>query len=159
MKTLTNLRPASLESSTRAPALARHVAMFAVAVSAATLIACSGDAEDQTTTSTNGTEPEGQVTLNWTINGSTDPQTCDSTGSQSFYVAVHDANGGNSLFESTCATHATKISLPPGTYTASTFLLDGQNRPQTRTIELAKFTVETGGSSAQTVDFASGSFL
>jgi hypothetical protein len=103
--------------------------------------------------------PMGQLTLDWTIDESTDPNLCAQSSSTSLHVHVVDeANGiavGDFAFD--CTAGVGTIELDQGTYEAQAWLEDSSGTNRTTQDPIPAFVITSVPTSAS-IDFPSNSF-
>lgn len=101
----------------------------------------------------------GTLVLDWTIDGTTDPDECDQSGSRTLDVTVTRADGANAgEFQEGCRAFATSIDLPPGTYSAEAVLLDSSGADRTTSVHIHTFDILGGDELSIPIDFSAGSF-
>ncbi len=136
-----------------------HIAAIALAA----LTACS--AEVSTTPAPPPPPPPGPVgdgtlVLDWTIDGTTDPNRCYQSSSASIAVDVTDVNGGPAgSFQQACTTFATSITLAPGDYGANAHLVDANGNPRTTEVPINPFTIRGNDQLSIPIDFPASSFF
>ena len=101
----------------------------------------------------------GTLVLDWSIDGSKDPNQCDQSGSRTLDVTVTRADGANAgEFQQSCRSFATSIDLAPGTYTADAVLLDSSGADRTTAVHVHTFDILGGDELSVPIDFSAGSF-
>jgi hypothetical protein len=141
-----------------------RIPMVSSLVSVASLAACLGGCLVETHASpvpgpavvaANGT-----LTVDWTINGRTDPNQCNQAVAASIEITVYTSSGASvGTFQQTCAAFATSITLAPGSYSASALLIDGASNARTTTVEIPPFTLYGDDTFDAPIDFPASSFL
>lgn len=102
---------------------------------------------------------EGSLTLDWTINGSTDPSQCNQSVVTNIDILVTTPNGTPvGEFQQPCTDGVATISLSSGAYAAETVLLDRAGTERTTWIDIAPFTIYSNTDLAVSVDFPANSF-
>jgi hypothetical protein len=102
----------------------------------------------------------GSLVLDWTIDGTKDPDQCDQGAASTIDVSVTTANGSPAgEFQQSCAAFATTIDLPRGSYTADAVLLDSSGEDRTTAVHIRPFDVLGGDELSIPIDFSAGSFL
>lgn len=106
------------------------------------------------------TVPSGTLVVQWTIDGTTDPNRCNATGAATIRVFVTFDDGSPAgTFEQGCTSFATSISLAPGRYTAGAFLVDVAGAARTTTAPIDAFSIAGNDELRVPVDFPSSSFF
>lgn len=114
-----------------------------------------------TSTDVSPTEPAASATLivKWTIAGLTDPNECTKSQSKNIEISVLDPDGSEvGAYQQTCTAFSTRISLRPGTYSATATLVDAEGRARTTSVSIASFTLRGSDSLTVPIDFPSNSF-
>lgn len=104
---------------------------------------------------------EGDVVVEWEINGSIDPGLCTMGAATTLVVDLVNA-AGQSLapVSAPCTAFATTVALPPGVYTGYATLLGANGAARTTSLQLPDFDVFRGQTSGlPTLSFPSSSFL
>ena len=114
-------------------------------------------------TADNGPAPvvvdSGTLVLDWSIDGTKDPDQCDQSDSRTLDVVVMRANGESAgEFQQSCSSFATSIDLPPGTYSADAVLLDPSGADRTTSVHVHTFDILGGDELSVPIDFSAGSF-
>lgn len=103
---------------------------------------------------------DGTLVLDWTINGTTDPNQCYQSSAAAIAVDVTDVSGAPAgTFQQACTTFATSITLAPGQYTANARLIDANGNPRTTAVPINPFTINGNDQLSIPIDFPSSSFL
>ena len=106
------------------------------------------------------TVPSGTLVLQWTIDGTTDPNRCVATGAAVIRIFLTFDNGTSAgTFEQDCVAFATSISLAPGRYTGGAFLVDAAGNVRTTTVPLDAFDIVGNDELRLPVDFPASSFF
>lgn len=101
----------------------------------------------------------GTVVLDWTINGSKDPDQCDQGAATTLDVLVHTTRGAFvGEFQEACSSFATSIELDPGSYVADAVLLDANGVERTTSVPIDPFTVQGADTLDLPIDFPARSF-
>ena len=102
----------------------------------------------------------GSLVLDWTIDGSKDPDQCDQGAASAIDISVADANGTSAgEFQQSCRAFATTIDLPRGSYTADALLVDSSGQARTTSVQIHPFDILGGDELSIPIDFSAGSFL
>lgn len=102
---------------------------------------------------------EGSLTLDWTINSSTDPNQCNQSVVTNIDIFVTTPNGATvSEFQRPCSDGVVTLTLNPGAYAAETALLDGAGTERTTWISIAPFVIYSNTDLAISVEFPANSF-
>ena len=102
----------------------------------------------------------GSLVLDWTIDGSKDPDQCDQGAASALDISVTDANGASAgEFQQSCRAFATTIDLPRGSYTADAVLVDSAGQDRTTPVQIRPFDILGGDELSIPIDFSAGSFL
>jgi hypothetical protein len=103
----------------------------------------------------------GSLTLQWTVEGRTDPNLCV-LGNASTFDVILTTSAGQFVgeFQAACGAFATSVSsLAPGGYYGSAELLDASGRPRTTSIAINAFTIVENSDLVVDLDFPADSFL
>ncbi len=102
---------------------------------------------------------DGMLTLDWTINGTTDPDQCTQGAATTLDVTIDTIDAVPAgEFQQACDAFATTIHLAPGSYTGNAVLLDADGRDRTTTIRLDAFTIRSDEDIDVPIDFPARSF-
>ena len=139
------------------PALGRTCVFFAAGAVALAAAACTASVS----TAPPPVITTGTAIMDWTVQGTKDPATCQSTSAATFHVALYGSGG---LFAGEyvqdCSAFATTIGgLVPDTYTGTADLLDSSGRPRTTAVNLQPFSVIEATTVAVALDFPANSFF
>jgi hypothetical protein len=99
------------------------------------------------------------LTVDWTVDGTTDPAQCRQGDAASFDLIV-ETRAGDLVgeFEGNCEDFETSVDLPPGRYQASAVMLDSRGDDRTTQVDLEPFTLYGGDELILDVDFPARSF-
>lgn len=130
----------------------KHADAFAIVCALA--VGCSSNAQPAVVVAGDGT-----LTLDWTINGTKDPDQCTQGAATTLDVTVDTIDGVPAgEFQQACDAFATTIHLAPGSYTGSAVLLAANGRDRTTTIQLDAFTIRSDEDLNVPIDFPARSF-
>jgi hypothetical protein len=102
----------------------------------------------------------GSLVLDWTIDGTKDPDQCDQGAASAIDVSVSNADGSSAgEFQQSCRAFATSIDLPRGSYTADAVLIDSAGQDRTTAVHVRPFDILGGDELSIPIDFSAGSFL
>ena len=102
----------------------------------------------------------GSVAVDWTINGSIDPNYCTLSSAASLRLTLYDARGASAgSYDSACTNFSMVVDLPPGTYSADALFVDSAGNARTTTANLAPFTVYRNRVTTIPADFPTNSFF
>lgn len=138
------------------------IARSLIAIAAIAMVAaCSGSGSAEVVSTANPTEPNGHLTLRWTIAGTTDPAACDDNNATSIDISVTDPGTGDEIagFQQDCRAFETSIALAPGDYAAAARMVDGSGHAVTTDVPVAPFTLVGNDELVQDVDFPDNSFF
>lgn len=96
-------------------------------------------------------------TVEWSVDGSTDPRDCDASGARYAAIRVESKYGTEAEREVPCDEFGTDFYLPPGRYWVDIVLLDRSHQETTRSVETDSRYVED--SDYVVIDFPADSFL
>ena len=135
--------------------------LIAVAAVAMAAVAWSGSADGDVVVGASPTEPDGRLTLRWTIAGTTDPTACDDNNADVIDISITDPNDGSEIagFQQDCHAFETTIPLAPGSYAAAARMVDGSGRAVSTDVPVAPFTLAGNDELVQDVDFPDSSFF
>jgi hypothetical protein len=116
----------------------------------------SDDDDDDIIISTRGT-----LTVDWTVNGTKDPNACQATLADRIEVSILDESGTILLgtFAQSCQAFATSIALEAGAYAADALLVDVAGNPRTTAVQLAPFRILGNDQLTLPIDFPTSSFF
>ena len=97
------------------------------------------------------------LTVEWSIDGRTDPRECRASGADYAYVRVESGDGVVDEQEVPCEDFGTDFWLPPGRYWVVIVLLDRRHNDRTETVETDRRYLDDGDFIE--VDFPADSFL
>jgi hypothetical protein len=135
--------------------------LIACAVFGALGMACSGSGGADVVVGASPTEPDGTLTLRWTIAGTTDPAACDDNNVDQIDISITDPNNGDEIagFQQDCRAFQTDIPLAPGDYAAAARMVDGSGHALTTDVQVAPFTLVGNDQLVQDIDFPDSSFF
>jgi len=113
-----------------------------------------------TTDDHRGPPPVGTLTVEWTINGGTNPDDCVLYGADHLELLIYA--GPDDLVtevDPLCEDFSVSVDLDPGRYSADATLVDSINRSATVTAPLDGLLVTDGTDLVSSIDFPDGSFL
>ncbi len=135
--------------------LALGIALVAFASTAAACAATVSPAPEPVVVTTTGT-----LTVDWTINGTKDPNQCNQGAAAAIQITVTDPNANPvGTFEQSCTAFATSITLNAGQYAAQARLIDAVGTPRTTTIDINPFTIVGNDELTTPIDFSASSFF
>ncbi len=136
----------------------RHALGIALVAFASTAAACTATvspAPEPVIVATTGT-----LTVDWTINGTKDPNQCNQGAAAAIQITVTDPNANPiGTFEQSCTAFATSITLNAGQYAAQARLIDAVGTPRTTTIDINPFTIVGNDDLTTPIDFSASSFF
>lgn len=102
----------------------------------------------------------GTLTVDWTINGTKDPNQCSHGAAAAIQITVTDPNlNPVRTFEQSCNAFATSITLNAGQYAAQARLIDAVGTPRTTTLNINPFTIFGDDDFTTPIDFSASSFF
>ena len=101
----------------------------------------------------------GSLTVDWTINNSTDPNQCNQSVAADIDLIVTTPNGAT-VDEVTqpCVDGVTTVALSPGVYGGNAALTDAAGTERTTWLSIDPFTIHSGSDLSISVDFPANSF-
>jgi hypothetical protein len=96
-------------------------------------------------------------TVEWSVDGTTDPAECARSGARYAYVRVESRYGVEDEHEVPCEDFGTAFTLPPGRYWVHAVLLDRRHAERTESVETDSQYVDDGD--YVVIDFPADSFL
>jgi hypothetical protein len=126
---------------------------------ASSLVALSLSGCVVSTTSDPPVVSDGVLVIDWTINGSTDPNQCNQASATRLEVIVDPGSGAPITFSQACEAFATSIDLAPGTYSASALLVDASGTARTTQVDINPFTIRGNDELHTPIDFPASSFF
>ena len=107
----------------------------------------------------NNPPSNGTLTMQWTLDGATDPNLCTQSSASTFELTVYEAGGGTAGdFRADCDAFTMTVQLAPGAYSADARLLDASNGDRTTTIAVNPFSIHGDVDLNVAVDFPAASF-
>ena len=106
-----------------------------------------------------GVVGDGTLVVDWTINGSTDPNLCNQSSADTLQIIVVPDVGDPMTFSQDCEAFATSIDLAPGHYSASALFVDSNKKARTTTVDIDPFTIRGDDELHTPIDFPSSSFF
>jgi hypothetical protein len=101
----------------------------------------------------------GSLIVDWTINGSRDPDQCDQGDAEAIDVVVYYANGETMAeYQASCRAFVTRIDLPRGQYAADAVLIDASGAERTTVVDMRTFEIFGGDELDIPIDFPASSF-
>lgn len=102
---------------------------------------------------------DGTLTVDWTVDGTTDPTECIQGDADSIDIIVQTVSGRRvGEFEDACGAFETSIDLAPGDYVANAVLLDPRGRERTTQVDMAPFSIFGDDELVVPIDFPARSF-
>lgn len=102
---------------------------------------------------------DGTLTVDWTVDGRTDPDECAQGDAASIDIVVQTIGGARvGEFEDDCEVFETSIDLAPGDYVANAVLLDADGRERTTAVDMEPFTIAGDDELVVPIDFPARSF-
>ena len=102
----------------------------------------------------------GTLTVDWTINGTKDPSQCSQGAAAAIEISVTDSDGRSAgVYQQSCSTFATSITLNAGYYTAGATLIDAAGTSRTTTVNINPFTIRGNDDLTTPIDFSASSFF
>jgi hypothetical protein len=135
--------------------MAMALALLAVAVPA-----CTARVDAQPVPVIIGTEPTGQLVVDWSIELRKDPADCQLSGATSISIHLFTLSGLDAgTFVQACTVFATSIVLNPGQYQGSAMLIDLAGNPRTTSVVINPFTIIGNDVFTVPIDFPASSFF
>ncbi len=102
----------------------------------------------------------GSLTVDWSINGTKDPNQCSQGAAAAIEITVTDSNqAAVGTFQQSCTAFATSITLSAGRYQAQARLIDAVGAPRTTTVDINAFTILGNDDFTAPIEFSASSFL
>jgi len=103
---------------------------------------------------------DGLLTVNWTVDGTTDPVACSVEGADAIDIQV-TTPGGALVAEANddCRAGTTSVELAPGSYFADAVMLDRASHTITSTVDLGGFRILGDDELVLEADFPADSFF
>jgi hypothetical protein len=102
---------------------------------------------------------DGALVIDWTIDGTTDPNQCVDNSATRLEIIVDPGVGQPSTFSPDCETFGVSITLAPGSYAASAVLVDANGKARTTQIDIDPFTIRGNDELHTPINFPASSFL
>ena len=119
-------------------------------------LGCSSEPSRPTTVVVAG---DGLLTVEWTVDGTSDPNECAVEGADGLDLSIEDRLGAVvAEVTDVCEAGSTSVDLSPGSYFADAALIDAAGHSITTRVDLGAFTIRSGGESVLDADFPSDSF-
>jgi hypothetical protein len=101
----------------------------------------------------------GALVVDWSINGTTNPDRCDQSDATSLRVSVFTTSGDPvGDFVDDCAVFSTSIELDPGSYYADAVLEDAAGHARTTPVPIDDFAIRGADTFSVPIDFPASSF-
>ncbi|MDB4944415.1 MAG: hypothetical protein JWP97_3949 [Labilithrix sp.] len=101
----------------------------------------------------------GTLTVDWSINGTKDPNQCSQGTAAAIEIVITDSHGVSAgTYQQSCTAFATSIELDAGYYSASARLVDSAGRDRTTAVQITGFAIRGGDDLDTPVDFGAESF-
>jgi hypothetical protein len=101
----------------------------------------------------------GSLVLDWSIDGTKNPDQCDQSDSTTLDITVTTTSGAPAgEFQQSCSAFATTVDLPPGNYSAEAVLTDSAGDDRTTAVQVGTFTIYGNDELSVPVDFPASSF-
>lgn len=104
-------------------------------------------------------DDQGALVVDWTINGSTDPNQCNQSSAATLEIIVVPDSGKSMTFSQDCDLFGASITLEPGRYSASALLVDSSGKARTTTVDIDPFTIRGNDELHTPIDFPASSFF
>ena len=105
------------------------------------------------------THDTGALVLDWSIDGTKNPDQCDQSDATTLDITVTtDTGAAVGEFQQSCRAFATTVELPPGDYRAEAVLIDSAGRDRTTPVQVGDFTINGNDELSVPVDFPASSF-
>jgi len=102
----------------------------------------------------------GSLTVDWTVNGTTDPNACQRAGAVAIEIAlVTNTNQPVGSFQQSCSAFNTSVALEQGIYAGQVRLIDAAGLPRTKTLAIDEVTINGSSQLTVALDFAPPTFL
>lgn len=98
------------------------------------------------------------LVVRWTISGTRNPDECVKANATEIEVSVSQSGREIGAWRQRCETFALSITLNPGHYDASAFLLAADGRIRTTSVQMDPFTLRGNDTLEIPVDFPASSF-
>jgi hypothetical protein len=102
---------------------------------------------------------DGALVIDWTIDGTTDPNECSQSSSATLEIIVDPGVGQPTTFSQDCEAFGASITLAPGSYSASAVLVDANGKARTTQIDIDPFTIRGNDELHTPINFPANSFL
>lgn len=102
---------------------------------------------------------DGTLVIDWTINGTTDPNQCSQSSAATLEIIVVPDVGKSMTFSQDCELFGASIPLAPGRYSASALLVTSSGDARTTTIDIDPFTIYGDDELHTPIDFPADSFF
>jgi hypothetical protein len=127
---------------------------------AAVATGCTASVEPTDTSPPVIVSAAGSLTVDWTINGTKDPNQCAQGAAAAIEVEITDSAGFSAgTYQQSCSAFATSITLNAGSYSAAARLLDSAGAPRTTTVAINPFTIRGDDDFVTPIDFSARSFF
>ena len=134
-----------------------RIALLALAGVCSTLTGCIFVADDPAPAPRS--DYTGALVVDWTVDGSTNPDQCDQGDAVWLRLSVFTSSGRPvGEFSDDCAAFSTSVELDPGSYYAEALLEDADGHARTTVVQIDDFTIVGRDSLSVPIDFPAGSF-
>jgi len=138
----------------------RLVSLFAASCLLVGLTGCVIGSSSDLPKDTTPVAGNGTLIIDWTIDGSTDPNRCNQSSSETLEILIVPADGRQERsFSQACDLFAASIDLAPGDYSASAVLVDAGGNARTTTLDIDPFRILGDDELSTPIDFPASSFF
>jgi hypothetical protein len=102
---------------------------------------------------------DGALVIDWTIDGTTDPNRCFDNSATRLEIIVDPGVGQPTTFSPDCEAFGISIALSPGSYSASAVLVDANGKARTTQIDIDPFTIRGNDELHTPINFPADSFF
>lgn len=140
--------------------LTRTLVLGVIALTSLGVGGCTADVRTDDPAPIVTSSAQGQLTVDWTINGVKDPNQCSQGAAAAIEITVTDGSGTSAgTYQQSCDAFATAITLDAGFYSASARLIDPSGAARTTAVVIDSFTIHGDDNLDSPIDFGAESFL
>jgi hypothetical protein len=99
------------------------------------------------------------ISVDWTIDGTDDPDQCDESGASYAEVTVETRSGYSESYEADCDAFGLDVDVPAGRYYVTVVLLDRHHDDRTSAVDTDSIDLGHNDSDSVSVDFGPDSFF
>jgi hypothetical protein len=136
-----------------------HRSLLSLTLLLSALPGCIFVADDEPEPVAARSEFTGTLLVDWTINGTTDPDECDQGAATWLTLSIFTSSGQHvGDFTDACDAFSTSVELDPGSYYADALLEDVDGAPRTTAVAIDDFSILGNDTLSIPIEFSASSF-